>query len=107
MDYFEISWGIISILIFVGVIFYNYKVFRNFDKNEQLSMTKVFLSDRGPKAFTVFATGFVIFGIFMLVGALTVNYDDIIYHYASKIGSGIMFATWLYFMYTIAEISSN
>lgn len=105
MNYFEIIWAITSVIVFLAIIYYNYQILKNFDENEQLSITKVFLSDEGPKAFITFAMGFVIFGLFMLIGALTININDLIYHYGSKIGSFIMFLTWLYFMSTVSKIS--
>jgi len=107
MDYFEVIWAAGSIITFLAITFFNYRILKNFDKNEQLSMTKVFLSDKGPKSFIIFSAGFIVFGISMLIGALTIGYNDLIYHYGSKIGSGIMFITWLYFMYNISVISKS
>lgn len=107
MDYFEISWAFLSLLTFIAITYFNYKILKNFDANERLSITKVFLNDKGPRAFQIFSIGITIYGISMFLGALTANYNDLIYHYGSKIGSGVMFAGWLYFMYTISEISTT
>lgn len=105
MDYFELSWAVSSILIFVIITYLDYRLIKNFGKNEELTITKIYLNEKGPKAFKLFAAGIIIYGISMAVGALTISYSDYIYHYASKLGSGFMFLTWLYFMHTLSKIS--
>ena len=105
MDYFEITWVVSGIILFSLITYLNYKLVKKFEENEELTMTKIYLDDRGAKAFKIFAIGISIYGLSMFVGGSTVTLSDYIYHYASKIGSGIMFVTWLYFMYTLVEIS--
>lgn len=105
IDYFEITWAVSGVLIFTMITWYNYQILRSLQENDELALAKLFVHPQAPSAFRAFAAGMVLYGTAMLIGAVTVNINDLIYHYSSKIGSFVLFLTWIYMVKTLADIT--
>lgn len=100
----EAIWAGVMVCLMVAILWYNYRVVRLFDTDPKLAATRLFLDGDAARVFKIFAFGITCYGLTALVGVVTLSVDPDIYRIITKIGSLLLFGSWVVFMRTLTQV---
>lgn len=101
--------GIISFLIFTTSAYLSFKILNQFEQDKELAATKIFLQGAMVKSLKALIFGIIAFTITALITlyATINNLENELLRNSFRIGTIILFLTYLYLTYNIRKSVKN